>query len=452
METKRKLFGTDGIRGLANAHPMTPEIAMQFGRGIVKVSGSGQGRSRVLIGNDSRLSKDMLQAALVAGVCSAGADALLVDTMPTPAVAFLTANTNADAGVMISASHNSFQDNGLKIFSGDGFKLSDVAEAELEGLLFSGELDQNLPTGNQVGRSIFMDDAISLYTGFLQNSIPVVLSFDGLRIVVDCANGAASDCGPLVFRNMGAEVIAINDSPDGQNINKDCGSTHPQALAETVIAEKADLGIGLDGDADRVVFVDHEGRLVDGDQVMAICARDMDSRDALSQKTVVATILSNLGLEKALESMGLNLIRTDVGDRYVLEKMREGGYNFGGEQSGHLIFSDCSTTGDGLLSAMQLLSIIVRSGKNLAELATVMERLPQVMVNVEVSTVRELDEVDEIKAQQKMVNEKLGESGRLLVRYSGTEPLVRVMIEGPDMDDITMLANETAAIIADKLG
>lgn len=451
--TERKLFGTDGVRGVANVHPMTTEIAMQIGRASAHFSKkSGQRRHKIVIGKDTRLSGYMIENALASGICSMGVDVLLVGPLPTPGIAFLTHSMRADAGVVISASHNPFQDNGIKIFSSDGFKLPDEVESQMEDMIFGGDIDSLRPTAQDVGKAFRIDDARGRFIVFLKNTFPRGLTLDGLKIVVDCANGAAYKCAPSVFEELGAKVHLIGVDPDGENINRDCGSLHPDVTAEKVRQTGADLGIALDGDADRVIFIDNKGDIVDGDRIMAICAVDLQSRGKLLKDTVVATVMSNMGLEVALRDKKIDLKRTNVGDRYVVELMRSEGYNFGGEQSGHMIFLDHNTTGDGILTALQVLAVMQRDGRSLDELSRVMETFPQVLVNVRVSRREDLTQVPEIESQCCKVRDRLGDKGRLLVRFSGTEPLVRVMVEGEDDDLIGDLAGETASVIEKALG
>ena len=450
---QRKLFGTDGVRGVANVYPMTTEIAMQIGRAAAYVTKKGGPKKhKIVIGKDTRLSGYMIENALASGICSMGVDVLLVGPLPTPGIAFITSSMRADAGVVISASHNPFQDNGIKIFSGNGYKLPDETEAAIERLIFSNGIDSLRPTAEDVGKAHRIDDARGRYVVFLKNTFPGDLILDGLRLVIDCAHGAAYRCAPAVFEELGAEVHLIGVSPDGANINQNCGSLHPEVAVDLVKKTGADLGIALDGDADRVIFIDHNGRVVDGDHIMAICARDLHRRNRLAKNTVVATVMSNLGLEVALEGMGLNLVRTAVGDRYVVECMRRDGYNFGGEQSGHMIFLDHNTTGDGILTALQVMAVMKREERSLAELATVMTTLPQVLLNVRVARRVDLNRITEIASQCERVRKELSGKGRLLVRYSGTEPVVRVMIEGQAEDQIRILAEETANCISRALG
>ena len=448
----KKLFGTDGVRGIANMHPMTTEMAMQLGRAAAYVFKHDDRRSRIVIGKDTRLSGYMIENALAAGICSMGVDVLLVGPLPTPGIAFITASMRADAGVVISASHNPYQDNGIKFFARDGFKLPDAMELQIEDLIFSDRIDSLRPTAEEVGKAFRVDDAIGRYIVFLKNTFPRELDLVGLKIVLDCAHGAAYRVAPAVLEELGAEVFAYGVEPDGTNINSGCGSTHPEVIAAAVREHGADLGIALDGDADRCIFVDEQGNEVDGDHIMAICAIDMLKRDALPQSTVVGTVMSNMGLDIALRQAGGKIVKTDVGDRYVVEEMRRNGYRFGGEQSGHLVFLDHNTTGDGMLSALQVLAILQKSGKPLSELASVMTALPQILVNVRVRERRNVEEMPEVKKLIEDVENRLGDTGRVLIRYSGTEPLMRIMLEGRDQGEITDMAKEIALVVKGLIG
>ena len=393
----KTLFGTDGVRGVANIHPMTTEIATQLGRAAAFLFKKSNKRHRVVIGKDTRLSGYMIENALAAGICSMGVDVLLVGPLPTPGIAFITGSMRADAGVVISASHNPYQDNGIKFFSRDGFKLPDEKELKIEDLIFSKKIDSLRPIASEVGKAFRLDDAQGRYIVYLKNAFPGDLDLQGLKVVRDCANGAAYKVAPAVLEELGAEVVTIGVSPNGTNINAGCGSLHPQVLSEAVKENRAHLGIALDGDADRVIFVDEFGREVDGDHIMAICATRMLREGTLAKNTLVATVMSNMGLDIALRQAGGTVVKTAVGDRYVVEQMRSGGYNFGGEQSGHLIYLDYSTTGDGMLSALQLLAIMQRTGRPLSELAEVMISLPQVLLNVRVDERRELAAVPAVQ-------------------------------------------------------
>ncbi|MDK9719127.1 MAG: phosphoglucosamine mutase, partial [Trichlorobacter sp.] len=403
-------------------------------------------------GKDTRLSGYMLESALVAGICSMGVDVLLVGPLPTPGIANITRSMRADAGVVISASHNPFQDNGIKFFSADGYKLPDEIELKMEKLLDSKKIEALRPTATEVGKAFRIDDAGGRYIVFLKNSFPSDLDLSGLKIVLDCGNGAAYKVAPAVFEELGAEVIPLGVKPNGTNINAGCGSLHPEVISEAVKQHRADIGIALDGDADRVIVCDEFGNEVNGDQIMAICATDMIARKQLKKKTLVATVMSNMGLDIALRKVGGKIIKTAVGDRYVVEEMRKGGYNLGGEQSGHLIFLDNNTTGDGVLAALQLLAVMRRREKPLSELAEVMIPLPQVLVNVRVRERQDIMTIPTVAAAIKGVEEKLGNEGRVLIRYSGTEPLLRIMLEGQDKYEITGWANEIADLVRQQIG
>ncbi len=431
---------------------MTPETALKLGRAIAYYFKKIGGHHRVLIGKDTRLSGYMLETALASGICSMGANVLLVGPMPTPAIAFLTSSMRADAGVVISASHNPYPDNGIKVFSGDGFKLPDETEAELERLMESPELDQERPTGDGVGKAFRIDDARGRYIVFLKQAFPKEYTLDGLRLVLDCAHGAAYRVAPAVFEELGAEVIKVGVEPDGININNRCGALYPEVVQAKVRETRADMGIALDGDADRVIVVDEHGEVVDGDHILAICARDMVREGRLRNNTVVATVMSNLGLEVCLKKMGVRLIRTKVGDRYVVEAMREGGYNLGGEQSGHLIFLDYMTTGDGTLAALMLLAVMIKEGRSLSELAQIMETYPQVLLNVRVKERRPPEEIPGLMQLKAQLEAKLTDRGRIVIRPSGTEPVYRVMVEGEDPAEIKAYAQELVEHIKNVMG
>ncbi|RYE86366.1 MAG: phosphoglucosamine mutase, partial [Myxococcales bacterium] len=437
-------FGTDGIRGLANEPPMTPEMALRLGRAIAFVSRRGKTRPvRIVVGKDTRVSGYMLETALAAGVCAMGGRVMLCGPVPTPAVAHLTTSMRADAGVVISASHNPFADNGLKLFGPDGFKLPDREEAEIERLMESPELDHLRPTGADIGRAERIEDVRGRYAVFCKSTFPKELTLDGLRIVVDAAHGAAYRVAPVVFAELGADVRAIGCKPNGRNINHNVGALHPEHVVEEVRKHHAHLGVALDGDADRLILVDDRGQIVDGDAVMALCATRMLRRGQLAKKTLVTTVMSNLGLERAMSAAGGSLVRTAVGDRYVVEAMRQGGYNLGGEQSGHLVFLDHATTGDGLVAALQVLAIMLREGLPLSELAErAMERVPQVLKSVTLAARLPLEAMTHLRRGQQRAEKKLGRSGRLLVRWSGTEPKLRVMAEGEDVAMLTTMVDE----------
>jgi phosphoglucosamine mutase len=443
----RKLFGTDGIRGIANVDPMTGEMAMQIGRATAYIFKNREGRHRIVIGKDTRLSGYMLETALASGICSMGADVLLVGPLPTPGIAFITTSMRADAGVVISASHNPFYDNGIKIFSRDGFKLPDALEAEIEKLIFSDSIDSLRPTAEEVGKAYRIEDAVGRYIVFLKNTFPNDLTLDGLRIVLDCANGAAYKVAPAVLGELGADVIPIGVEPNGENINLDCGSLCTQKVSELVVRNHAHLGMALDGDGDRVVFVDQNGKIVDGDHIMAICALDMAEEGRLKNKSVVTTVMSNMGLDISLGKRGIRVVRTAVGDRYVVEEMVSGGYNLGGEQSGHTIFLDYNTTGDGILTALQTLSTMVRKGRSLDELAQAMAPLPQVQFNAKIDRKIDVLGMPEIRRKVKAIEGELGKLGRVLTRYSGTEPVLRIMLEGEDGNKIARMGGELVEAI-----
>ncbi len=446
------MFGTDGVRGVANVGPLAVENVLKLGRAAAHVFKEGNKRTRIVIGKDTRISGYMIENALAAGICSMGCDVLLVGPLPTPGIAFITSSMRADAGVVISASHNPFEDNGIKFFCSQGFKLPDEVERKIEELVFSSKIDNLRSTGGEVGKAARIDDARGRYIVFIKHSFPNDLTLKGLKIVVDCAHGAAYKVAPEVLSELGAEVVTVGANPNGTNINDGVGSLHPEVVAAAVVEHQADLGLALDGDADRVIFVDEFGEVVDGDKIMAICGRRMLTEKRLARETLVATVMSNMGLEVSLRQMGGKVVRTSVGDRYVVEEMRRGGYNFGGEQSGHMIFLDHNTTGDGMISALQLLAIVQREQKSLAELAKVMVPLPQVLVNVRVREKREVAAVAEISRAVRMAEEKLGADGRILVRYSGTEPVLRVMLEGDNKQEITTMADEIAEVIRRTLG
>jgi phosphoglucosamine mutase len=447
-----KLFGTDGIRGVANVHPMTTEMAMQLGRGVAYIFKNQKRRHRIVIGKDTRRSGYMIENALVAGICSMGVDVLLVGPLPTPGIAFITSSMRADAGIVISASHNPFQDNGIKIFSGDGFKLPDQLENEIEKLIFSDQIDSLRPTAAEVGKAFRVEDAVGRYIVYLKNSFPKTLTLEGVQIALDCAHGAAYRVAPAVFEELGAKVTALGVEPNGENINFECGSLHPQVIMQAVKQHGAHIGISLDGDADRAIFSDEQGNMVDGDRIMAICAEDLKKANLLKKNTIVATVMSNLGLELAMKERGIQVLRTQVGDRYVVEEMARGGYNLGGEQSGHLIFLDYNTTGDGILCALQVLAVMKREGKRLSELAAILKPLPQVLLNVRVKQKIDPLQIPEVASLIKQIQEKLTERGRLLIRPSGTENLIRVMVEGENQKEISAYAEAIAEQIKIKMG
>ncbi len=441
----RKLFGTDGIRGVANRPPMTPELALTLGRAVAWVAARGRRDApRIVVGKDTRLSGYMLETALASGLCSMGGRVLLCGPIPTPAVAHLTVSMRADAGIVISASHNPYADNGIKIFGPDGFKLPDATEAQIETLLEEGALPLR-KTGRSVGSAERLEDARGRYVAFAKSTFPRDLTLEGVKVVIDAAHGAAYRVAPAVFQELGARVTALSVRPNGSNINRGCGALHPENARAEVVKRGAAMGIALDGDADRVIVIDGKGEVVDGDAVMAMCASRMIRDGELREATVVATVMSNLGLERALAANGARLVRTPVGDRYVVEAMRRGGYNLGGEQSGHLIFLDHASTGDGVIGALQVLALMMRTGRPLSELAReAMERVPQVLENVTLPSRRPLDEMEQLRRSQEKIEKALGADGRVLVRWSGTEPKLRIMIEGPEETKIRAFAKELA--------
>ncbi|MFP6626083.1 MAG: phosphoglucosamine mutase [Deltaproteobacteria bacterium] len=449
----RRLFGTDGIRGVANIEPMTPESILRLGRAVGHYfQTSSQHRHKIVIGKDTRVSGYMFETALASGLCSMGVDVLLVGPMPTPGIAFLTCSLRADAGVAISASHNPFEDNGIKFFGPDGFKLPDATEAGIEGLFFGDEIDRLRPTAGNIGKALRVDDADGRYNVFLKNVVPKETTLEGLRIAIDCAHGAAHRIAPVVLEELGAEVTAIGTSPDGFNINDGCGAMHTEVLAERVLREGANLGIALDGDADRVIMIDELGGVVDGDHILAILALSMKRRGLLADDTVVGTVMANLGLEVALGEHGIALQRTPMGDRYVVESMRKQKLNLGGEQSGHIICLDHTSTGDGMITALSVVSAMIASGKPLSELKSVVTKYPQSLINIRVKKKKELMEVAAIVDAIRNAEDTLGERGRVLVRYSGTETLARVMVEGEKSETVDTQARLIADAVETSLG
>lgn len=444
--SKRKYFGTDGIRGTANRFPMTPDIAQRLGMAAGHYFNNGAShRHRVVIAKDTRLSGYMIENALTSGFLSVGVDVLLVGPMPTPAVAFLTRAMRADLGVMISASHNPFHDNGLKLFGPDGYKLSDSAELEIESRMDS-DPAQLMTAPEKIGRAKRLDDAPGRYIEFVKSTFPKELRLDGMKVVIDCANGAGYQVGPIILYELGAEVVPIHIKPDGTNINFECGSTHPQSLAEAVLREGADIGIALDGDADRLTVVDEKGAIIDGDQLLALITMQLKKNGTLKGNAMAATVMSNLGLDQYLQSQGITLHRTKVGDRYVVEAMRNLGLNIGGEPSGHIIVGDVSTSGDALIAALQVLSCLVESDKPASETLHLFKPVPQILKNVTFKGGDPLARA-EVKAAIAEAEAKLGATGRVLVRASGTEPLLRIMIEGENETAIGKMADDIAAVI-----
>lgn len=447
-----RLFGTDGVRGVANSE-LTPELAFNLGKAGAFVLSKEQSRPIVLIAKDTRISGDMLEDAISAGILAMGGNVIKVGVLPTPAVAYLVKYYNADAGVVISASHNTFEYNGIKFFNGDGFKLDDDKEDEIEDIILR-NIDVNSHiTGDKLGRCVEAEeDALSLYAEFLKKTLKG--NMNGMKVVLDCANGAAYKIAEKVYKELGADVVTIFNDPDGININAGCGSTHPETLQKTVIKEKADIGLAFDGDADRLIAVDEKGRIIDGDQMIFICAKMLKDTDELIDDKVTATVMSNLGFHKAIEKINCNVEVTQVGDRYVLESMIKTGSIIGGEQSGHIIFLNHTTTGDGILSSLQLINAVKISGKKPSELADEITIYPQVLKNAKIKNENKKKYMNDsdIKKEIKAVEEKMAGEGRVLIRPSGTEPLVRVMIEGKDLKEITKLADSLAALITKKMG
>ncbi|MDF2523840.1 MAG: phosphoglucosamine mutase [Clostridiales bacterium] len=447
-----RLFGTDGVRGVANVE-LTADLAYKLGQtGAYVLAGETKHTPRILVGMDTRISGDMLEAALVAGICSVGAEAVCLGVLPTPAIAYLTRHYSADAGIVISASHNPFEFNGIKFFDNRGYKLPDAIEDKIEAIILDGSEEIPKPSGKDLGFKSTDESALDDYISFLKGTIDVDLK--GLKVAIDCANGASFEAAPYLLFDLGAEVGVINSEPDGTNINKDCGSTHLGQLQDFVKESGADIGLGFDGDADRVLAVDEKGNIIDGDQIMAIIGLDLKKRGKLNQDTIVATVMSNLGFDIMARQEGLNIAKTKVGDRYVLEEMIEKGYILGGEQSGHVIFLEHNTTGDGLLTALQLLRVMKTSGKKLSELAAVMQILPQILKNARVSNENKNNYLDDevIAKMCKDLEDEFHGEGRVLIRPSGTEPLVRVMIEGKDQKYITERAVELVKVIEERLG
>jgi len=443
---ERKYFGTDGIRGRANAHPMTAEVALRVGLAAGRLFNTGDDRRHlVVIGKDTRLSGYMIEPALVAGFASVGMDVRTFGPLPTPGVAMMTRSMRADLGVMISASHNDYADNGIKLFGPDGYKLSDELELKIEAMM-DADLDEGLATSNRLGRVKRIDDAPPRYIEIAKQAFPKRLSLKGLRVAIDCANGAGYKVAPTTLYELGAEIFPVGVEPNGTNINADCGSTHPETLSAAVKRYRADIGIALDGDADRLIVCDETGRVVDGDQLMALIGLDFHKRGRLNGGGVVATVMSNLGLERRLKSEGLTLERTKVGDRYVMERMREGGFNIGGEQSGHIILHDFATTGDGLMAALQVLAVLVDTGKPMSELARQFDPVPQLLKNVRFTSAAPLADAT-VKAAMAEAEAALDGTGRLLVRPSGTEKLIRVMAEGDDAALVKRVVEDVAGAV-----
>jgi len=446
----RNLFGTDGIRGTANIDPMTAEVALKVGMAAGQIFTRGDHRHTVVIGKDTRLSGYMLEPALTAGFIGMGMDVIMVGPMPTPAIPMLTRSLRADLGVMISASHNAFEDNGIKLFGPDGYKLSDATEAQIEALVAEGSTRELAPAA-ELGRAKRLEDAEGRYIEFAKNTFPKGLRLDGLKIVIDCANGAAYKAAPAALWELGADVVRLGVSPDGFNINKDCGSTNTDLMRETVVMQGADLGIALDGDADRVIIADEKGNSVNGDQIMALVSEAWRRSTRLLGGGIVSTVMSNLGLEKYLNSIGLSLVRTQVGDRHVVEHMRQNGFNVGGEQSGHIVLNDYNTTGDGLIAALEVLAVLVQSGKKASEVCRLFDPYPQLLRNVRFGGAMPLD-AKSVKEAVKDGEARLGDTGRLLIRASGTEPLIRVMAEGEDENLIAEIVDNICVAVEQAAG
>lgn len=459
MKTAHKIFGTDGVRGKANVEPVTTETAMKLGRSAawvfknLETQARGRGRHKIVIGKDTRLSGYMLENALSAGILSMGVDVLFIGPLPSPGVAYVTRSLRADAGIVITASHNPYDDNGIKFFRADGYKLDDNIEHRIEELVFTGEVETIRPTAEAVGKAVRIDDALGRYIEYVKASFPRGLTLEGMRVVLDCANGAAYKSSPCVLRELGAEVVVVANSPDGTNINEECGSMHPGLLAQKVREFRADIGIAHDGDADRVLLCDEHGQLMDGDDILAISGLEMLGAGRLAHKTVVATIMSNAGLDAAIQAAGGRVVRTGVGDKHVIDEMLREGYNLGGEQSGHLIFGDVSTTGDGIVAALQILQVMKSRNARLSQLSGCWKRFPQQVTNVKVSEKRPFDQIDGLKD---LLSEAevavVPKGGRVLLRYSGTEPKARLLMEGPDQAVLDHWSQRIAQLIRKSIG
>ena len=446
-----KLFGTDGVRGKGNVYPMTADLVLRLGQAAARVFKKEGKKLKVIIGKDTRVSGYIFESALTAGLCSMGANVYLVGPMPTPAIAHLIRSFAADAGIVISASHNPAEDNGIKFFDRDGYKLPDEMEQEIEKLVLNGKFDTSRMTGKNVGKAFRIDDASGRYIEFAKNSVKNK-KLTGLKVILDCANGAAYKVAPLIFSELGAEVTVFGNKPDGLNINHECGALHPGLIRSAVLGHKADVGIALDGDADRVIMVDEEGEEVDGDELIALCAFYLNESKRLKKDAVVVTVMSNLGFEKALKDNNILVHRTDVGDRYVIEKMKSSGAVLGGEQSGHIIFSDHNTTGDGTIAALQVLSIMKKTGKKLSQLKKCIEKYPQMLESFHVKEKKPLEELPDVQKVLSKAEKELGEDGRILVRYSGTENKCRVMVEGKTQKITEKVCNEIADAIKKEIG
>lgn len=449
---RKKLFGTDGIRGTANAFPMTPDVVVKIGQAFGLILNRQKSGNKVVIGKDTRLSGYMIEQALASGLNSMGIQVQLVGPLPTPGIGFLTRNMRASGGVVISASHNPYHDNGIKFFGADGFKIKDEMEREIEDLVFSEALIKNLPASSQIGRTRRIDDAQGRYIVFAKNTFPLEYTLDGLRIVLDTAHGAAYKVAPQIFTELGAEVILLGDHPNGTNINDKVGALFPQQMCEAVVQYRADVGICLDGDADRVLIVDERGEIMNGDHILGICAIQMKKRGQLKNDTLVVTQMSNFGLEKKMKEAGITVVKTQVGDKHVVDEMRKNNFNLGGEQSGHIVFLDHTTTGDGTVAALAVLAVMRQTGVKMSALNKVVEDVPQVLINCRVKERKDIETIDGYSDLVKKFESKLAGSGRLFIRYSGTEPLLRILVEGPDRLMITDMATQLAEFFEKNLG
>ena len=459
MSIPKKIFGTDGVRGTANVEPVTAETALKLGRAAAHVfknlerQSRGRGKHKIVIGKDTRLSGYMLENAISSGILSMGVDVLFIGPLPTPGVAYATRSLRADAGIVITASHNPYTDNGIKFFRADGFKLDDKIEAAIEDLVFTGEIEKVRPHSDQIGKAVRIDDALGRYIEFAKSSFPKGLTLEGVKIVLDCGHGAAYKSSPCVLRELDAEVIVFNNQPDGKNINEKCGSMHPEEMCRKVVEHGAHIGIAHDGDADRVLLCDETGRLIDGDDIMAIAATEMLAENTLAEKTLVATVMSNAGLEAAIKKAGGRMLRTPVGDKNVIDEMLKNGFNLGGEQSGHLIFRDYGTTGDGLVAALQILRILKTKDQPLSELAKCWTRFPQLVTNVKVREKKPLEQLDGVSQLLAEAEKELqSQGGRLLLRYSGTEPKVRLLVEGREAETLEKWSKRICGAIEKQIG
>lgn len=447
-----QLFGTDGVRGVANMSPMTAEMALAIGRAAAHVCKRHEKRRRIVIGKDTRLSGYMIESALTAGICSMGVDVLLIGPMPTPGIAFITQSMRADAGIVISASHNPYQDNGIKIFSRDGYKLSNELENEIETLISTGKIDDIRPTADEIGKAYRIDDAVGRYIEFCKNTLPADLTLDDLKIVIDCANGATYKAAPIVFSELGAQVIAIHNEPDGTNINAECGSQFTRDIREKVRETSADVGLAFDGDGDRIIAIDEKGNELNGDYILVICAKFMKECGLLANDLVVITPMTNLGARMALDNLNIGYEEADVGDKNVLKLMKKNGALLGGEQSGHIIVLNQHTTGDGIISALQFLAVIKQSGQKLSELASIVKETPQKLINVEVGDKPSLENFQPLQNAIRDAQAELGKNGRVLIRYSGTQPICRVMVEGPNNELTNRLVENLAETVRKAVG